>query len=723
MVSGRYLLIEAAGRGGMGQVWRGHDNVLDREVAVKEVLLPPQRPEEHAHLAARLLREAQAAARLSHPGVVTIHDVVEHDDTPWIVMQFVAGTSLGAEIALEGTLSWQRAAAIGAQVADALEHAHAAGIVHRDLKPDNILLSGRRAIVTDFGIAQIVDSPAKLTSSGTRVGTTQYMAPEQLEGGGTGPAVDMWALGATLYKATEGTPPFTGPTTTALVTAILTRRPAPPRNAGPLRDLVLALLAKDPARRPGARAVASALASLSAAPAADTRHAETARQPTEIAAPQPPSPGRASAQPRRSATAASPAAKVAVPGAADGPGTGGGPATRALRPPSPAMPGHRPAPRGVDHAGQRRTRSAVITGGVVACAGAVAVVLSLIPGTSPGSPGTRSLPSAHGGTSPGRPPAETPAAFFADPSGNPVSGATLSSDGTEVAVWDTNKAQTTGNVFVWNRSSHVLLGNFKDPDGSPPAAVAFAPGGNLIAVGDGNWTGLTYVWDVASHKVVARLLPGDNEAPMVAEAFSPADGTLAASDSAFGTTYLWDVSTHSNIRTVPNPEGGQSEGVLFMEFSPDGRSLAVIDGQGTAFLVNMTDQHSAAASINQSAGVTDITSLSFSADSGVIAFTDTTSKAVQLWSVAAKKVIGTIACPGHSPAAVAYRPGGKIIAVGDAASGKIYLEAIPRGRVVGTLPHYQPAGGGGLAFDLTGKYLVTHAASTAYLYDVTSLAG
>ena len=267
LIGGRYRLVEPVGQGGMGRVWRGRDETLHRDVAVKEILFPPGLDDgQRELLLQRVMREARSAAGLNHPGIVTVHDVAEHNGAPVIVMEFVVGASLAATVREQGRLPVERVARIGTAILDALAVAHSAGVVHRDLKPDNILLSGSRVILTDFGIASMADATTALTTTGTILGTPAYMAPEQLEGKRADAASDLWALGATLYTAVEGEAPFTAPTLAALYVAILTRDPRPARYAGRLEQALTGLLEKDPAQRATAEQTAHALATLLPAP-------------------------------------------------------------------------------------------------------------------------------------------------------------------------------------------------------------------------------------------------------------------------------------------------------------------------------------------------------------------------------------------------------------------------------------------------------------------------
>ncbi|MFL6129367.1 MAG: protein kinase domain-containing protein [Mycobacteriales bacterium] len=251
VLSGRYRLVEPLATGGMGTVWRAYDDVLDRPVAVKEVLLPPRLdPEEREVLRRRTLREARAAAKLRHAAIVTIFDVIEHDDRPWIVMELVPSQSLDERIRRRGPLPPSEAAAIGLRILDALVTAQAAGVQHRDIKPANVLLADDgRVVLTDFGIARHVGDET-LTSAGLLVGSPNFLAPERARGlESVGLQSDLWSLGATLYTAVEGHPPFerNGPLPT--LTAVVMDEPPPPRHAGPLRAVIDGLLVKNPVHR------------------------------------------------------------------------------------------------------------------------------------------------------------------------------------------------------------------------------------------------------------------------------------------------------------------------------------------------------------------------------------------------------------------------------------------------------------------------------------------
>ncbi|MDT0460426.1 serine/threonine-protein kinase [Streptomyces sp. DSM 41527] len=257
LVAGRYRLLSRLGHGGMGTVWRARDEIMDREVAVKESRIPDHLPErERDGVFERMRREARAAARLDHPAVVNVHDVAVEEGQPWIVMEFVQGRSLGDALQ-EGTLGTRDAARIGLEVLGALEAAHAAGILHRDVKPDNVMLGRHdRVILTDFGIAQI-EGETKLTETGGFVGSPEFIAPERVLGQQPGSASDLWSLGVVLYAATEGVSPFRRTNTPATLQAVLNATPAAPTAAGggPLAEAVQGLLQKDPAHRPGAARV------------------------------------------------------------------------------------------------------------------------------------------------------------------------------------------------------------------------------------------------------------------------------------------------------------------------------------------------------------------------------------------------------------------------------------------------------------------------------------
>lgn len=249
LVAGRYRLDAVLGRGTMGTVWSAHDEVLGRPVAIKEVVFPPGIPDAEADaLRERSLREARAIAALSHPNVVTLYDVAREGSAPFVVMELVASRSL-AELTRDGPLPPQQVVTIGAAVAAALQAAHAAGITHRDVKPGNVLVAhDGRIKLTDFGIAR---NPADqtLTATGLMLGSPAYIAPEIASGGRVNPASDLWGLGATLFAAIEGRPPYDAGTAMATVAAVVQDEVPKTSCSGPLAEVISGLMVKDPARR------------------------------------------------------------------------------------------------------------------------------------------------------------------------------------------------------------------------------------------------------------------------------------------------------------------------------------------------------------------------------------------------------------------------------------------------------------------------------------------
>ncbi|GAA1467443.1 serine/threonine protein kinase [Nocardiopsis exhalans] len=249
-IANRYVLRRELGRGGMGIVWEAHDTALDRVVAIKQVILPghftdAERDDAHA----RVRREAQSAARIAHPTVITIHDVFEYEHNPWVVMELVEGGSLQEMLAETGALPPDTVADIAESLLQAVRAADAAGVLHRDIKPGNIMMStDGRVILTDFGIATMEGGPS-ITRTGALIGSPEYMPPERLEGGPAEHRGDLWSIGVTLYAAVEGTSPFRRDSITAAIAAVISAPLPPMTRAGWLEPVITGLLERDPDRR------------------------------------------------------------------------------------------------------------------------------------------------------------------------------------------------------------------------------------------------------------------------------------------------------------------------------------------------------------------------------------------------------------------------------------------------------------------------------------------
>ncbi|HWC78559.1 MAG TPA: protein kinase [Pseudonocardiaceae bacterium] len=287
LIAGRYRLVQRLGAGSMGVVWRAHDELLGRVVAVKQLLPTAGLAEDELRAATRrAMREARITARLHHPNAVAVHDVVEHNGKPCLVMEYLPARSLASLLVERSALAPAEAAGIGAQVAEALAAAHQAGIVHRDVKPDNVLLAEDGSVrITDFGISRAVGD-GSLTGPGIVVGTPAYLAPEVAGGRVADYAADVYSLGSTLYEAVEGEPPFgfdEKENTIALLLLVAQGRYQPPRHAGPLAEVLSWMLDPDPRRRPAMAHIAGALTAVAQGRTpsvpAPTRHLPPVRLP------------------------------------------------------------------------------------------------------------------------------------------------------------------------------------------------------------------------------------------------------------------------------------------------------------------------------------------------------------------------------------------------------------------------------------------------------------
>jgi serine/threonine protein kinase/sugar lactone lactonase YvrE len=673
LVAGRYWLLNELGRGGMGTVWLADDQLVHRQVAVKE-LRPPHglASDDLATFRRRALAEATSAARIHHPNAVTLYDVIPataDDDAVYLIMELIEGPTLGQLIQAQGRLPDATTAGYGLQLLDVLEAAHALGITHRDVKPANIMITaGGQAKLTDFGIAHIAGD-ARLTRSGV-MGTQAYMAPELFESQPITPAADLWALGATLYAAAHGRGPFDRDTTSATLRAILLDDLPAPCCGPALATAITGLLERDPARRATASQAGPALS-------------QAATQASTSAPPAPPTPWE---------QAKTTLSKTAPP----------------APPPSPVSPSRRKPPR------RNVITAAIVTAPVIAACIAGAIFLTArgpLPGTT--SPAAASALAS-----------VRPVATLDDPNAEAISSISFSSDSSVLTSGSASGIGISEGAWLWNTATGRELDTGVNPDAFQSDAV-LSPDGSTMAFANLDYDGNTVIdmWSLASQKVTAALtLPASAGTPS-ALAFSP-DGTmLAVGDSNNPAIYLYDVATGTSATlTDPNDLFGDVNSVAF---SPNGAMLAVGDARsGELFVWNVASRSLIATLTIPGAGnstVLDAGGIAFSTDGGTLAVADE-AKGVLLWNVATRTWGPSIAVSASMPQdVVAYSPDGKTLATAGE-EGDITLWNIASRTAITSWAQHDNAVVSVMAFSPDGRTLATgNDNGSAYLWNAASL--
>ncbi|MEV0404052.1 serine/threonine-protein kinase [Actinoallomurus sp. NPDC050550] len=660
LIAGQYRLIEQVGRGGFAVVWRARDERLDRDVAAKRLFLPSYFTEEQrAEQRRRTLQEARSAARLDHPGVVTVHDVVEDGDDPWIIMEFVDGRSLGELIREDGPLPPERVADIGLQLVDALIAAHRAGVLHRDVKPGNVLVAEQRVVLGDFGLATVEGDPG-LTQSGIVMGAPAYLAPERARGEPAVPASDLWSLGATLFYAVEGRRPFTGPNTNAVLHSIVTEEPAPAPHAGPLAPVLDGLLRKDIADRIGADAAAELLAAI-----ADPAWPLLGRAYTDGPRPRAlPTPTREAAGRRAHVGRGRRRSWAALPEATRPQRAVHGPP----RPTDPDRPPGRPP-------GQRTWHGRHLTLLVAAPVAVLALTLLTVPDQQH-DVARRSRP-------PRRPASTAPrldAALTAGP--GEIYTVAFSPDGRTLATGGADHS-----VRLWNlpdrRQVATLAGHAYDV-----FAAAFSADGRTLATA--GYDGKVLLWNTAERTRVATLDTHGNS--VSALTFSSDGGLLASAGDA---VRLWSVPDHRSAGTLPT----RDEGMFTAAFAPHGSTLATA---GT-WAIRLWDTARPGHPVIMTRLTSLVVGMAFSPDGRILAAGGYDGR-VRLWDVVTHRLVASLpSLPGRVNG-VAFSPDGRILAC--AGGDAVLLWNALTGRPVTTLT---PQAGivDAVAFSPDGRTLAT----------------